>query len=167
MGSRTLLGVAGWLTAALVAVVVGLAAVRLIGEGLQGSAPPALSAAEVADALASAPAAPTSAPASTPGSAPSSAPASAGPTSAAPTTVAAGTQTFDTPGGLVTARCAAGVVTIAGTSPAQGWGTHEVEDGADEAEVDFRSGRRRVEVTVTCGADGRPVARTEDKSDDD
>ena len=158
MGSRTLLGVGGWLAAALVAVVVGLAAVRLIGEGLQPSAPPALSAAEVAEALAAAP--PPPAPSATPSPAPSSSPS-------ATATAPAGTQTFATRGGLVTARCAGGVVTIAGTSPAQGWSTHEVEDGGDDAEVDFRSGRQRVEVTVTCGADGRPVARTEDRSDDD
>jgi hypothetical protein len=150
--SRTLLGVAGWLAAAVVAVAVGLAAVRFIVAGLAAPEVPVLAADEVAEALASAPPATPARPSS---SAP--APPSAGP--------AARTATFDSRGGLVTARCARGVVTVVGTSPAQGYAVHEVEDGRAQAEVDFRAGRPRVKVRITCDPAGRPVASTETRDD--
>ncbi len=155
MRSRTLLGVAGWLAAAVVAVAVGIAAVRFIGAGLVAPTVPVLAGDQVADALASAPPATPTRP--SPPTASPSTPPSAGP--------AGRTATFDTRGGLVTARCARGVVTVAGTSPAQGYALHEVEDGRAQAEVDFRSGRSRVKLRVTCDPSGRPVASTETRDD--
>ncbi len=154
MRSRTLLGVAGWLAAAVVAVAVGIAAVRFIGAGLTGPDVPVLAADEVADALASAPPATPARPSA---SASLPAPPSAGP--------AARTATFDSRGGLVTARCARGAVTVVGTSPAQGYALHEVEDGRAEAEVDFRAGRSRVKLRLTCDPSGRPVANVETRDD--
>jgi hypothetical protein len=184
VGTRTLLGFAGWLAAAMVAAVIGIAAVRFIGAGLQPATPEALNAAQVAEALGSpapplspsespplspplSPSPSRSEPPSTPPSPSPSFPPSPSGTAAGPAATAASgrTQTFAARGNLVTARCAGGVVDVLSTSPAQGWGTHEIHDGRREAEADFRSGRQRVKLRIGCDGAGRPHATVEERRD--
>lgn len=134
---------AGWLGAAVLAVLVGLGAISVIGNGLTSGSTPALSAADVDRQLSEAPPPPS-------GSAP--APAGTVPGQTEPT--AQGTR-----GGTVVARCVGTQAEIVAMSPAQGFAVHEREQGPqDEAEGEFRGSaddHDRVKITVTC-ADGLP-----------
>ncbi|MFB9239702.1 hypothetical protein ACFFWC_29925 [Plantactinospora siamensis] len=137
--------VAGWLCAAAVATGGGLAAVRLIAAGI-GSGPAAriTSGEEVARDLATGGAAsawPSAGATATPGS---------GPTTA---TTAAG-RVFSSPGGTVIARCDGGRVVVLTTSPAQGFGTRQDAEKADDhVRVEF-TGPERIEMDLRCGPDG-------------
>ncbi|WP_305786365.1 hypothetical protein [Symbioplanes lichenis] len=145
MNRRTLLGAASWLGAAAVAVLVGLAAISIIGAGLTSSPAPPLSAADVARQLEALPAPETSAT------------ASLGPAKTA-------NRTFSTRGGTVVARCdAEGGPEIVSMSPRPGFELHDRDD--DEGE--FRStsdNHDRVKFRVSCAGD-RPQLAT--RSDDD
>ncbi|MEN3615149.1 septum formation initiator [Plantactinospora sp. ZYX-F-223] len=171
MRRRTLLAVAGWLLAALVATGTGLAAVQVIGAGLTGPAGEVRSPDEVARALAATP--PPSAPGAVPpgGPAPSGGTASAGPIpSAAPGSPAGADDArrlVSTPGGTVLAECAGRQVWLTAWTPAQGYRVGEVERGPDDdAEVTFHGSGGRIEVEVECVA-GRPVPTWKSHSDDD
>ena len=145
MNRRTLLVTAGWLGAAVLAVLVGLTAVRLIGAGLTSPESRPRSAAQVDEELRALPA--TSVPTATATARPAS-PAVSQAVGDAPG------RTFPTRGGTVVARCGANGPRIVSMSPAQGFALHENE--GDEGE--FRStsdNHDRVKFEITCSA-GRP-----------
>jgi hypothetical protein len=145
MRRRSLLAVAGWLAAAAVATLIGVGAIRLVGDSITGTPGGVLSQAEVGRALASPTATATAGPApSTPG----------------PTAVTSpGTRkSFSTRGGSVVAECAAGLVTLAAYSPAQGYQVTDADHGPDDdAEVKFRGPAGEVELHIRC-VDGVPTA---------
>jgi hypothetical protein len=159
---RTLLVTAGWLGAAVLAVIVGLGAVRVIGDGLTSGAGRPRTEAEVARALAShgvtAPAA-TASPAETPSTeSPTAVPAGTA-TSAAP-------RSFHTRGGTVVAQCVGRRAEITVMAPLSGFAVHERDQGPRaEAEGEFRGttdDHDRVRVRVTCTA-GRPTLSERDR----
>ncbi|SNY73919.1 hypothetical protein [Paractinoplanes atraurantiacus] len=122
---RTSVIVAGWTAAAILAVLVGVVGIGLVGSGLTSErAATVLPEDEVERALGSAP---TTNPTN-----PKSAPASN----------AAKGQTFNTIGGTVVAACDR----IISMAPAQGWAVHD----QDQREGEFRNGRDRVEVELSC-----------------
>ncbi|WP_326552849.1 septum formation initiator [Micromonospora sp. NBC_01813] len=168
MNRRVLLAVAGWCLAAVVATLIGLAALRVVGEGLTGGpAGEVLSQEEIARELAAAQAAASAAPtasgaapttsgvaSSAPSVAPSASP-SAGVPEPSPTTTAA-RQVAATPGGTVVAQCADGLASLVSWAPAQGYRATDVDRGPDDdAEVSFEGPAGEYEVTVGCVA-GRP-----------
>lgn len=140
MNPRTLLVTAGWLAAAVLAVLVGLTAVRLIGAGLTSPESRPRSAAQVDEELRALP--------------PSAATRPASPAASQAVGDVPG-RTFPTRGGTVVARCGANGPRIVTMSPAQGFALHEME--GDEGE--FRSttdNHDRVKFDVVCAA-GRPT----------
>lgn len=157
-----MLVIAGWLGAAVLATVLGVAAVGVIGAGLTSSDARPRTEAEVADLLAAAsPSASTgtgAAPSASPGDGPSPG-TGAGPSASRatvdPATPAGVRKTFPTPGGTVTARCAGGLIQVVSMSPAQGYAVH---DGVDrelrgEVEAEFRGtadDHDRVEARLRC-----------------
>jgi len=174
MPRRSVLAVVGWLAAAVLGTLTGLAAVNVIGDGVTGPSGEVLSADRVAAELASSDPA---AGAATPPTSPTSSPVSPTPPASSPDASPAGTpgagpspgpdqpgaggglaQVVVTPGGTVVARCDGALVTLASWTPAQGFGVGEVERGPDkEAELTFTSATGSVEIEVTCAA-GQPVA---------
>jgi len=175
---RTLLGTAGWIGAAVLAVLVGLAAVRVIGDGLTSEAGRPRSQAEVNRELAAqATTTPTSdgAPASSdptaePGLEPAPATTSVRSTTASASTgsrtaPSVGIRSFRTHGGTVVARCRNGRVEIVAMSPLAGFAVHERDEGAQaQAEGEFRGtvdDHDRVKVRVSC-AGNRPVLAERD-----
>jgi hypothetical protein len=152
MGRRALLVAAGWLGAAVLAVLVGLGAISVIGNGLTSGSTPALSAADV-DRQLREQTPTTSAPA----------PTGTEPTGTEPTGTMPPAETEPTAdstrGGTVVARCVGTRAEIVAMSPAQGFAVHEKDQGPqDDAEGEFRGSaddRDRVKISVTC-ADGRP-----------
>ncbi|WP_238547260.1 hypothetical protein [Actinoplanes friuliensis] len=153
MTRRPLLVTAGWIGAAVLAVLVGLAAISVIGNGLTGSEARPLSAAEVADELARQQA-------SVVASAVPSASAGTGTRPPASPSTTAGTRTLPTRGGTVVGRCAGSRPEIVSMSPKQGFELHERDRGPQdgEAEGEFRGladNHDRVKFDVVCAA-GRP-----------
>jgi hypothetical protein len=142
MGRRTALAVAGWLAAAVAATLTGLGAVRIIGEGITGTAAATLSQEQVADALA--------------------APAPATRTPIPRPTASGPTKTFVTDGGTVVARCENGLVTLVSWAPALGFQVTDADPGPDDdAEVKFRSNNQEQETQVTC-KEGSPTLTPDD-----
>jgi hypothetical protein len=132
-----LLVTAGWFGAVVLAVLVGLAAINVIGAGLISPGGTVKSSAQVERELAALP----------------SATASVG-TGPRPTPAATLTS-FLTRGGTVVASCAAAGATITSMSPKPGFTRHE-QNGA---EGEFRStsdNHDRVKFTITCSA-GHPT----------
>lgn len=155
MRSRALFAVAGWLAAAFLATLIGVGAVRLIGESIAGTPGGVLSQREVDQELA-APVQSASAPAIAPVSAAPPADASAG-----------ARQSLAAVGGSVVAECAGSTVRLVSWAPAQGYQVHDAEPGPDdEAEVEFRGPSGKSEIKVRCVA-GRPVADIDEDDDDD
>jgi hypothetical protein len=148
MRRRTLLAVAGWLAAVAVATLIGVGAIRLVGESITGTPGGVLSQGDVARALAS--------PTPTAGPQPSG---DTGPTAGA----SPGTrQSFSTTGGSVVAECAGGLVTLTAYSPAQGYEVTDADRGPDDdAEVKFRGPGGEVELHLVC-VDGVPTAVNDD-----
>lgn len=159
MGSRTAFAMAGWLVAAAAATVVGLGAVRVIGEGITGTAAATLTQEEIAEELAS-PVPPTSAPPTAGPSPSATASTSPAPSRPAPAILRPG-------GSTITAHCEGGLVKLDGVTPPFGYRTVEYDDDlTEEAEVRFERGGRghgsgRLEVLITC-AGGTPRAVVED-----
>jgi hypothetical protein len=140
------LGVAGWLVAAAVAIAVGVVAVRAIGSGIAGDTTRPLSDQQVRRALATATPVPTSSAAGTGG----------GPVTA-----------LSTAGGDLTVRCAGDQATLLSWTPAQGYRADDVERGPsdDDAGLKFESDRREIKVKLTC-AHGVATAHTTTSTDD-
>ncbi len=139
-----LLVTAGWLGAAVLAVLVGLTAVRLIGAGLTSPESRPRSAAQVDAELRDLPRSPAT-----------SRPASARPRPGASQGVGTpSSRTLPTRGGTVVARCGANGPQIVTMSPAQGFSLHERE----RSEGEFRStsdNHDRVKFEIVCSG-GRP-----------
>ncbi|MFI5492082.1 hypothetical protein [Actinoplanes sp. NPDC051859] len=154
MNRRTLLVVAGWVGAAALAVLAGLAGISILGSGLTSAGTSPRSEAQVARELAAAPemsvqAGPSSASAAAPSAQPSS--------SARNSPVS---RTLKTTGGTVVARCVAGAAEIVAMSPAQGYALHERAG----AEGEFRAisdNHDRVRFIVGCTS-GRPALTSRD-----
>jgi hypothetical protein len=157
MPRRLLLAVTGWLAAAVVATVIGMGALRLVGESIAGTPGGVLSQEEVDQRLARATATPAS-PSASPAS-PSASPVSPSVTAPGPSTGASGTRrVLKARGGSAVAECDGTAARLVSWWPAQGFGTHEVHRGpAAEAEVDFRGPAGRSKIKVRCAA-GQPVA---------
>ena len=137
---------AGWLGAAVLAVLVGLGAVSVIGDGLTTPETRPLSAAEVADELArqvrTSPSATVAA-----GDRPSPSPSPAVPSSTA------ATRSFPTRAGTVVARCAGGRPQLVSMSPRQGYEVHDQDD--DEGEFRGRGdGDDRLKFEIVCSGGG-------------
>jgi hypothetical protein len=165
--SRTLLVTAGWIGAAVLAVLVGLGAINVIGAGLTTREVSPRSEADVARALqdlppaaasatpsipaTSKPADPISDPPSTRATRPPADPPATSSTREPPATTGTGdkpspkpsvsTRTFPTRGGTVVGRCVGGRPEIVSMSPNQGFELHEQDRGVQDgdAEGEFRS----------------------------
>ncbi|RAO51619.1 septum formation initiator [Micromonospora saelicesensis] len=172
MGRRSILVATGWVATAAIATVIGLGAIRLVGESLTGTPGGVRSEAEIERALAAPEPAPTtstaSAPPGTTGTA-SAAPGTTGTASAAPGTTgpapsasSGARRGFATDGGTAVAECGVGGVRLVSWAPAQGYRVRDVDRGPDDdVEVTFQGATREYELKVRCiGAE--PVAVADD-----
>jgi hypothetical protein len=156
VGRRPLLVIAGWLSAAALAIAMGLAAISVLGAGLTSSDNRPRTESEVADLLAA-----VSPAASTEPSASTGTPASTGPsasTGIGSRGPAGAVKTFPTPGGTIIARCAGGLVQVVSMSPAQGYAVHDgvSREAHAAAEAEFRGvadDHDRVKARLRCAAD--------------
>ncbi|GAA4588135.1 hypothetical protein BJY16_008458 [Actinoplanes octamycinicus] len=146
LGQRVVIG-AGWVVAAILAVLVGVIGIRLVGADLTTRPGDAVSEAQVEQELGDLPAVPSSAPTT-------AAPATAAPTTAAPAKDAG--RSFPTRGGTVVADCG-GIISMA---PAQGFAVHE-QRGREGEFRSVRDNHVRVKVRVTCAA-GVPALGSDD-----
>jgi hypothetical protein len=149
---RTLLAAAGWLSAATLAVAIGIAALSVIGTGLTTPENKPLSAAEVDRLLREQP--PVSPPVAGP-SAAEGAGSSPAPATSVSRSPGVASKALVTRGGTVVARCAAGQAEIVTMSPRPGFSLHEQQGNEGE----FRStsdNHNRVKFTVTCSG-GQPT----------
>ncbi|RAN94496.1 Non-specific serine/threonine protein kinase [Micromonospora saelicesensis] len=172
MGRRSILVATGWVATAAIATVIGLGAIRLVGESLTGTPGGVRSEAEIERALAAPEPAPTtstasaapgttgtaSAPPGTTGTA-SAAPGTTGP---APSASSGARRGFATDGGTAVAECGVGGVRLVSWAPAQGYRVRDVDRGPDDdVEVTFQGATREYELKVRCiGAE--PVAVADD-----
>lgn len=155
--ARRLIILAGWLAAAVLAVLVGLLAITLIGGGLTSPIARPLSHSEVDRELAARPDQAPPATSPTP---------SASVSPSASTSAGSGPVSTRTRGGTVIARCVAGQPRVVSMTPAQGYEVHE--RGDDEGEFRGVSDNHdRVKLDLSCGADGRPVVAVTEERDDD
>jgi hypothetical protein len=165
MPSRTLFAVASWLAAAVVAALIGVGALRLVGQSIAGTPGEVLSQQEVDRALASVgppSTPPPSAPPSSSGSGSAPAPGSA----SAPSSPAGDgvRRVLTGSGGTVVAECRGSVVRLVSWAPNPGFEVHEAEPGpGPEADVDFRGSAGRSKIKVSC-AGGEPVGENDDSS---
>jgi hypothetical protein len=136
--ARRLIVTAGWLAAAVLAVLVGLLAVNIIGDGLTAGSTRALSEGEVERQLAGQPGTPS---------------ASTG-VGSRPSEPGAAARTFTTRAGTVVGRCAGDRPEVVSMSPAQGYSVHDRDTGpqSDDADGEFRGAGRddRVEFEIVC-----------------
>lgn len=154
MRRRSILAVAGWLATAVVATLIGLAAIRLVGESITGTPGGVLSQREVEQALAEEPASPPVSPGPTTGA--------PGPSGATPSAPAAGRRVFTTAGGTAVAECVPGGVRLVSWSPAQGYRAGDVDRGPDDdVEVKFEGPSGEYELKVRC-VGREPVAVPDD-----
>ncbi|MEU7800236.1 septum formation initiator [Micromonospora arborensis] len=154
MSRRSILVATGWVATAAVATLIGLGAIRLVGESITGTPGGVRSEAEIERALASLeplPAATTSA-----------TPTSPGATSGAPTASSGVRRGFATDGGTAVAECGAGGVRLVSWAPAQGYRVRDVDRGPDDdVEVTFEGSAREYELKVRC-IGSEPVAVADD-----
>ncbi|MFF0820317.1 septum formation initiator [Micromonospora haikouensis] len=149
MRRRSLLAVAGWLATAVLATLVGMAAIRLVGESITGTPGGVRSQEEVERALATP--APTASGASSPGTGEPT--ASAGP---------GARRAFATAGGTAVAECGPGGVRLVSWAPAQDHRVADVDRGPDDdVEVTFVGPGGEHELKVRC-VGGEPVAVADD-----
>ncbi|MEU7616384.1 septum formation initiator [Micromonospora rifamycinica] len=155
MGRRTLLVTAGWLAAAVLATLIGVAAIRLVGESITGTPGGVRSQAEVERALAAPEPTPVTASPAGPGIAASSPPAG-------PSATPGLRRSFSTVGGTAVAECVGADVRLVSWAPAQDYRVKDVDRGPDDdAEVTFAGPAGEFEVKVGC-IGGEPVARPGD-----
>ncbi|MBQ1027319.1 septum formation initiator [Micromonospora sp. C95] len=160
MGRRTFLAVVGWLATAVVATLIGLAAIRLVGESLTGTPGGVRSQEEIARALAE----PASAGTGTPGSVPTGAPAPdstttgtgpsgspSSPVPADPSGDAGDRRAFSTLGGSAVAECRPDGVYLVSWSARPGYRVDDVDRGPDDdADVTFVGPSGEYELSVQC-----------------
>ncbi|GIF19587.1 hypothetical protein BJ973_006633 [Actinoplanes tereljensis] len=144
LGRRPMVIVAGWVLAAVLAVLVGVVGIGLVGAGLTSRQGAPISEEDVKRALGT-----TSASPAIPSSAAPSEQAGQSPQTA---------QAVKTPGGTVMVTCER----IESMAPAQGWSVHE----QNAREGEFRGNRDnhdRVKVELSC-AGGQPQLRVREES---
>ncbi|MEU8409769.1 septum formation initiator [Micromonospora sp. NPDC048842] len=172
MGRRSILVATGWVATAAIATLIGLGAIRLVGESLTGTPGGVRSEAEIERALAAPEPAPTTGTASAaPGSmgTASAAPGSTGTASAAPGSTgpapsasSGARRGFATDGGTAVAECGVGGVRLVSWAPAQGYRVRDVDRGPDDdVEVTFQGPTREYELKVRC-IGSEPVAVADD-----
>ncbi|MEV1076335.1 septum formation initiator [Micromonospora parva] len=164
MGRRSILIATGWVATAAVATVIGLGAIRLVGESLTGTPGGVRSAAEIERALASPEPAPTGATgsASAPPGTTGTASAPPGTTGPAPSASSGARRGFATDGGTAVAECGPGGVRLVSWAPAQGYRVRDVDRGPDDdVEVTFQGATREYELKVRC-IGSEPVAVADD-----
>ncbi|MEU5903231.1 septum formation initiator [Micromonospora sp. NPDC047467] len=151
MGRRSILVATGWVATAAVATLIGLGAIRLVGESITGTPGGVRSEAEIERALAS----PEPTPTGTTGVAP-------GTTSAAPSASSGVRRVFATVGGTAVAECGPDGVRLVSWAPAQGYRVRDVDRGPDDdVEVTFEGSTGEHELKVRC-IGSEPVAVTDD-----
>ncbi|MGW3807802.1 septum formation initiator [Micromonospora sp. NPDC005113] len=151
MGRRPILVATGWVATAAVATLIGLGAIRLVGESITGTPGGIRSEADIERALAS----PEPAPAGTTGASPTTA-------SAAPTASSGVRRGFATAGGTAVAECGADGVRLVSWAPAQGYRVRDVDRGPDDdVEVKFEGSAGEYELKVRC-IGSEPVAGADD-----
>ncbi|SBT55054.1 septum formation initiator [Micromonospora narathiwatensis] len=161
MGRRPLLAAVGWLATTVAATLVGLGAIRLVGDGITGTPGGVRDQREVASALASPEPAPPASGGPTGSPTPTAAPASPTPT-VSPTATAA-QRSFATPGGTAVAECGPAGVRLVTWSPRQGYWVKETPDRGpdDHVEVRFEGPAGEHELKLRC-VGGQPVAESHD-----
>ncbi|MGV9214004.1 septum formation initiator [Micromonospora sp. RB23] len=150
MSRRSVLVAAGWVATVAVATLIGLGAIRLVGDSITGTPGGVRSEAEIERALAS----PEPVPSGTVG----------GPStvSAAPSASAGVRRSFATDGGTAVAECGPDGVRLVSWAPAQGYRVHEVDRGPDDdVEVTFEGSAGKHELKVRC-IGTEPVAVADD-----
>ncbi|WP_444947519.1 septum formation initiator [Micromonospora ureilytica] len=160
MRRRSLLVATGWVATAAIATLIGLGAIRLVGESLTGTPGGVRSEAEIERALAS-PEPPST---GTTGAAPGTSTDSPGPgtTSPTPSASSGARRGFATDGGTAVAECGAGGVRLVSWAPAQGYRVRDVDRGPDDdVEVTFQGAAREYELKVRC-IGSEPVAVADD-----
>ncbi|MEH0927435.1 septum formation initiator [Micromonospora sp. CPCC 205558] len=161
MGRRSFLVATGWVATAAIATLIGLGAIRLVGESLTGTPGGVRSEAEIERALAAPEPAPSSTASARPGT---TGTASAGPgtTSPAPSASSGARRGFATDGGTAVAECGPGGVRLVSWAPAQGYRVRDVDRGPDDdVEVTFQGATREYELKVRC-IGSEPVAVADD-----
>ncbi|WFF04566.1 septum formation initiator [Micromonospora sp. WMMD1076] len=160
MPRRSLLVVAGWLATATVATLIGMGAIRMVGDSITGTPGGVRSEDEIARDLEADPVPPPSPP-STP------APTAAVPpaTGSAPTMTPTSTGTrrsFTTAGGSAVAECTPQGIRLVSWAPAQGFRVRDVDRGPDDdVEVRFEGAAGAYELKVRCLGD-EPVSEPDD-----
>ncbi|MEU5673702.1 septum formation initiator [Micromonospora sp. NPDC047753] len=164
MGRRSILVATGWVATAAIATVIGLGAIRLVGESLTGTPGGVRSEADIERALASPEPVPTAGPGTTGAASAPTGAASAPPgtTSAAPSATSGARRGFATDGGTAVAECGVGGVRLVSWAPAQGYRVRDVDRGPDDdVEVTFQGATREYELKVRC-IGSEPVAVADD-----
>ncbi|MEU1245442.1 septum formation initiator [Micromonospora arida] len=159
MGRRSILVATGWVATAAIATLIGLGAIRLVGESLTGTPGGVRSEAEIERALAAPEPTPTTSTAS-------AAPGTTGTASAAPGSAPSASsgarRGFATDGGTAVAECGVGGVRLVSWAPAQGYRVRDVDRGPDDdVEVTFQGAAREYELKVRC-IGSEPVAVADD-----
>ncbi|RAO27853.1 Non-specific serine/threonine protein kinase [Micromonospora saelicesensis] len=162
MGRRSIVIATGWVATAAIATVIGLGAIRLVGESLTGTPGGVRSEAEIERALAAPEPAPTTSAASAAPGTTGAASAAPGTTGAAPSASSGARRGFATDGGTAVAECGVGGVRLVSWAPAQGYRVRDVDRGPDDdVEVTFQGATREYELKMRCiGAE--PVAVADD-----
>ncbi|GGO32104.1 septum formation initiator [Micromonospora parathelypteridis] len=164
MSRRSILVASGWVATAAVATLIGLGAIRLVGESITGTPGGVRSEAEIERALASPDPVPTASTSATPPGPGTTSAAPPGPatTSAAPTANSGVRRGFATDGGTAVAECGASGVRLVSWAPAQGYRVRDVDRGPDDdVEVTFEGSTREYELKVRC-IGSEPVAVADD-----
>ncbi|MCG5439589.1 septum formation initiator [Micromonospora foliorum] len=161
MGRRSILVATGWVATAAMATLIGLGAIRLVGESLTGTPGGVRSEAEIERALASPEPAPTS-PAGTASAAPGTTSTAPAGSSTAPSGTSGARRGFATDGGTAVAECGVGGVRLVSWAPAQGYRVRDVDRGPDDdVEVTFQGTAREYELKLRC-IGSEPVAVADD-----
>ncbi|MEU8181351.1 septum formation initiator [Micromonospora sp. NPDC049044] len=154
MSRRSILVAAGWVATVAVATLIGLGAIRLVGESITGTPGGVRSATEIERALAS----PEPVPTGTTGTGT----ATAGPPGTAASASPGVRRGFATNGGTAVAECAADGVRLVSWAPAQGYRVRDVDRGPDDdVEVTFAGSTGEYELKVRC-IGSEPVAVADD-----
>ncbi|MEV4118873.1 septum formation initiator [Micromonospora sp. NPDC049645] len=163
MGRRSILIATGWVATAAVATLIGLGAIRLVGESITGTPGGVRGEAEIERALASPEPVPTPGATGSASAAPGvTGTAAAGTTSPAPSGSAGARRGFATNGGTAVAECGPGGVRLVSWAPAQGYRVRDVDRGPDDdVEVTFQGSAREYELKVRC-IGSEPVAVADD-----
>ncbi|MET8364876.1 septum formation initiator [Micromonospora sp. NPDC005194] len=163
MSRRSVLVAVGWVATVAVATLIGLGAIRLVGDSITGTPGGIRSEAEIERALTSPEPVPTGTTGTTGTGPTASGTASPGPATASAASPGAGVRrSFATNGGTAVAECGPDGVRLVSWAPAQGYRVHKVDRGPDDdVEVTFEGSAGRHELKVRCvGAE--PVAVADD-----